>query len=103
MPEYPELKNHGFAWTTRQLRGNKKGCPGEGGKTARKDIGLIAAQEAKAPGKTSGLSRHRRQNNQERYQSYPGAGGRGRLMCSGRSVDSACLIEVEAQAEQKRT
>ena len=50
--------------------------PGTGGKTTRKDIGLIAAQEAKPPGKTSELSRHRRQNHQERHQSYPGTGGK---------------------------
>ena len=61
------------------LAGNIKRVPPipkTGGKTTRKDIRVIPRQEAKPPGKTSELSQDRRQNHQERQQSYPKTGGK---------------------------
>ena len=67
-----ERKQSYFSWNIKRV----PPIPKTGGKTTRKDIRVIPRQEAKPPGKTSELSQDRRQNHQERQQSYPKTGGK---------------------------
>ena len=67
-----ERKRRYFSWNIKWV----PPIPKTGGKTTRKDIRVIPRQEAKPPGKTSELSQDRRQNHQERQQSYPKTGGK---------------------------
>ena len=67
-----ERKRRYFSWNIKRV----PPIPKTRGKTTRKDIRVIPRQEAKPPGKTSELSQDRRQNHQERQQSYPKTGGK---------------------------
>ena len=67
-----ERKRRYFSWNIKRV----PPIPKTGGKTTRKDIRVIPRQEAKPPGKTSELSQDRRQNHQERQQSYPKTGSK---------------------------
>ena len=86
-----ERKRRYFSWNIKRV----PPIPKTGGKTTRKDIRVIPRQEAKPPGKTSELSQDRRQNHQERHQSYPKTGGKTTRK------DSRVILRQEAKPPGK--